>query len=482
MDFEVLRKFLESSGYAVSFRRDVWVECWLVQGTESWLGRGLDESLALQAAVALAFPSTLARNLLTRMLNESLQEQPVEPELEAPEPATEEEAPRLVVKPLPRAKSTPPPLVPKELPTREDLPQALDALTLLKERIRDSREELGLSSPDRQRLAMLAWICEARSYTDLFPDDPRVRDDVALISRQLTEIGKAYWPGSVTALQLQMQPRDLPKHLLGGVAASWGRAAELAERALTAHEYLDERRGFDQYGWADAAALLPGPTDPARMLALLAEEIEQLGGPLDRCLMPREPDVRPNPQRFLDWVRRVRWLRGTAVDAETWARVAGRLRWWGSRRDPAMAQALRELDSSFTPGRPWAAELGLEGGDLAPPAVPSTLVERVRAGVGGKKMAFVGHRRDPDLQRRLGEMLAPAMIDWHILEHKRLVELEAAILERRFEVVLGALGLQAHQTDRILARACRLAGVRYVRVNRGRPLVCARNLARQLTC
>ena len=113
-----------------------------------------------------------------------------------------------------------------------DPEEALDDLDILMDRIRDTRQELGLCAPDRQRLAMLAWICLGRSHADAFPDDLRIRDRVSSISRQLTEIGKTFWPGSVTALQLHMQPRDLPRHLLGGVASTWRRAAELAEQSL----------------------------------------------------------------------------------------------------------------------------------------------------------------------------------------------------------------------------------------------------------
>src|SRR5207253_8537080 len=60
---------------------------------------------------------------------------------------------------------------------------------------------------------------------------------------------------------------DLPRHVLGGSASTWSRAAELAERALRSLEYSDERRGFDAYGWADTAHALPPP--PARAVELL---------------------------------------------------------------------------------------------------------------------------------------------------------------------------------------------------------------------
>src|SRR5439155_20889535 len=177
-------------------------------------------------------------------------------------------------------------------------PRALEELDTLTERIRDSREELGLCSPERQRLAMLAWICEARAHTDTFPEDTRIRDRVGSISRQLTEIGKTFWPGSVTALQLQMEPRDLPRHLLGGTATTWRRAAELAEQALRNKEHEDERRGYDAYGWADARLTLPRPAHPERLLEEMVVAVEKLSGSLETQAAPADSSVRPDGLAF----------------------------------------------------------------------------------------------------------------------------------------------------------------------------------------
>lgn len=241
-----------------------------------------------------------------------------------------------------------------------DPEKSVEALDVLTDRIRDSREELGMCAPERQRLAMLAWICEARSHADAFPEDLRIRDRVGAISRQLTDVGKTFWPGSVTALQLHMQPRDLPRHLLGGTASTWYRAAELAEAALRAKELEDERRGCDAYGWADQKQLHPRPGDPEKMLEEVVSEVERMSGRLSTHAAPTDQNARPDAVQFLRWVRALRWLRGTDVDPERWARLAGRLRWWAFRREPALGGPSRELEASFAPPQSWASLLGLD--------------------------------------------------------------------------------------------------------------------------
>lgn len=241
-----------------------------------------------------------------------------------------------------------------------DPEKSVEALDVLTDRIRDSREELGLCAPERQRLAMLSWICEARSHADAFPEDLRIRDRVGAISRQLTDVGKTFWPGSVTALQLHMQPRDLPRHLLGGTAGTWYRASELAEAALRAKELEDERRGFDAYGWADHKQLHPRPSDPEKMLDEVVGEVERMSGRLSTHAAPSDQNARPDAVQFLRWVRTLRWLRGTDVDPERWARLAGRLRWWAFRREPALGGPSRELEASHVPPQSWASLLGLD--------------------------------------------------------------------------------------------------------------------------
>jgi hypothetical protein len=545
---EAVCRLLATSGYEVRFRDGEWIECLISREGEAWLGAGRDRGAALDDAVRKACPSALARNLLEQAaaalggggatsdlprvrevpeIHDTREVQALPPDmLSAQHDATTVDLgrdvlpahsvsvigevrtngkssvpgispvtrppPLLARSGLARPQPTPPPLVRRDsvLQSRMDPPRALDELEILAERIRDSREELGLCSPDRQRLAMLAWICEARAHTDAFPEDPRIRDRVGAISRQLTEIGKTFWPGSVTALQLQMQPRDLPRHVLGGPASTWSRAAELAERALRSLEYADERRGFDAYGWADALNTFPPPLRPGDVLEEVVREMESAGGSIAHNAVPRDGDIRPDPDRFVTWVRKARWLRTTDVDPDRWARAAGRLRWWSCQRDAALAQAARELEASHAPLESWARILGIPEAQLdngaatrAPsPAMylPDHLLEDVRSAISGKRMVFVSTRRDPDLQTQLQDALPAAALDWRVAEPKRLEALGEAIQQGAYDVVLGAIGFQSQGTDNLLARVCRVAGVKYLRVNRGRPSACLRALARDL--
>lgn len=631
------RTLIEASGYQVRFRKHDWVECLIAGDGESWVGQGLDETAALDAALRTACPTALSRRLLEQILangaDKALPVMPAPPaRASTPLPSTPAKTgalPSVMVKPAGAAGAAPEPVaeqpigeakspgqiavivsrpstprapsgsfaVPAMAEPRTPEPrsvadpeEALEELDILMDRIRDCREELGLCAPDRQRLAMLAWICLARSHTDAFPDELRIRDRVSQISRQLTEIGKTFWPGSVTALQLHMQPRDLPRHLLGGVATTWRRAADLAEQALRNKEHEDERRGYDHQGWADSKQTFPRPAHPDRLLDELVAAIEGLSGPLDLQAAPTDTGIRPDSAQFQRWVRQLRWLRSAEVDPDRWARLAGRFRWWAFRREPALHPAARELEPGYVPAYPWATllgqdpekrrharrlrdilgaspELGDDGkkdvldwlakalpyGDThhgnivtlmqphteivvslspddlpdadrrvrrrlvrlqedlrearsdlkvvelpsiqtedddesvdidaavdegAQAALPSDLVDRVRGVTAGKRSVFVSNRRDPDLQARLQEAFDFKSLDCRIAEPRRVQQLGEAIEDGQYDLVLGATGFQSHTLDNVLARACRSAGVHYVRVNHGRPLTCLRAVAR----
>lgn len=512
--------FLESRGYQLRFRQGEWFECLIAGEGGSYLGRGLDRRAALEAAVASLCPTPLARRLLDEALGQrpasAVSTRPLEVSdvLVAPSgiPAVAEPAapaaPLALV--LPRA-PTPKPAAPgpegASIPDPRvagDPDRSLEALDVLIDRVRDSREELGLCSPERQRLAMLAFICEARSHADAFPEDLRIRDRVGSISRQLTEVGKTFWPGSVTALQLHMQPRDLPRHLLGGTATSWYRAAELAEQSLRAKELEDERRGYDGYGWADERQLLPSPAHPAELLAELSAEVERLSGRLATHAAPQDQNLRPDAPTYLRWVRTLRWLRGTDVDPDVWARLAGRLRWWAFRREPALGAAARELEASFAPTTVWATVMGQDSSQAEARAangttdarsfsnghglvlaenggvLPGGPLGRVRTATQGKRSVFVSNRRDPELTDLLKEAFGFASIECRIAEPRRAQALGEAIEEGQFDLVLAATGFQLQSLDHLLVKACKTAGVTYVRVNRGDPLACLRALLRDL--
>ena len=464
---------LHAHGYAVRFRSHEWVECLVTRDEEAWVGRGPDREAALEVALALACPSALSQAFLRKAL------------LEEPAPAARPTAD--LSRPSARGPTRPvPPLVSRTPPEAPSLERTLEELAVLKERIKGSREELGLCTPERQRLAILAWICEARAHTEPFPVEPRVRDGVASISRLLTDFGKAFWPGSVTALQLQMTPADLPRHLLGGPAPTWGRAAELAEAALQAAVLRDDGRGYDAYGWSDEAALWPPLRDAGERLQALLHEVETVGGSVAKHAAARTGTAKPDPGTFLRWVRALRWLRGAGVEPDRWSRVAGRLRWWAGRRDPTLAHGVRELDPVYAPERAWSEVMGerheadVHHASTLGSALPPPLVDRVRARTQGKRLVWVGPRRDPRLLEVLGATLAGAELDWRVSEPSRLQALGEDIEGGRYDLVLSALGLQAKHHDLLLARACKKSGINYVRVHRGEAWSCLRGLDRTL--
>lgn len=485
MSDDGLRQVLARHGYRLLIREHDWVECLIASPTEAYEGLGLDREAALEAALSRCFPSRIARELFDVAVSAAARHvTPLTPRPEVEPPAPVDPAPM----PMPdRTPQRVPPASPAraailarprdEVRRSPDRTRAIEELSILTERIEESRPELAWSTAPRQRLAILAWICEARSHTDVFPEDVEIRESVARVSRQLTEIGKAFWPGSVTALQLQMQPSDLPRHLLGGSPATWARAAELAERALASLEHSDERRGLDAYGWGDATLLSPEPTSPTDILDRLVDAVETSWGPLDRFAEPRNPDDLPVPGVYQQWVRELRWIRVQDVDPDQWARVMGRLRWWACRRNGPVQAEGRELEPSFRPERPWSSLLQQEGRP-GEKALPATLVEQARHKFDGKRLLVISNRRDPEAQDRLTEALPGTVLQWRFAEPEFLEAIPRTLAEGGFDAVVGAVGLQSPTVDLALARGCRAASVPYARANRGQPSACLRALAR----
>lgn len=459
-----LRTLLEDAGYRVDVRRDQWTDVLVAGHGETWRGSGRDEQMALEHAVRQMCPSELARRSLL--------------------PTTPHAPQRAVLEQTAEARtelSRPPPLVRREEPGLKTREQALRELQVLKARVRDSRDILAWCSAERQRLAIMAWICEARAHPEAFPDDVAIKDEVATLSRTLTDYGKAYWPGSVTALQLHMQPRDLPRHMLGASAPTWRRAAELAEHALAQQVSADAARGWDAYGYADTDRLEPGPEDPAKWLAVLTQELEAAGGPLERGAEPTEStDETPDPGVFSRWVRVARWLRLATPEPEPWARALGRLRWYATRRRSALHAGADELEASFRPERAWAKLLGVEDAARAGAVLPTVSAvpgPEVFRRWRGKKLVIVGPRRDPDVQRTLAQALPDAELEWRMAEPRLLPDIVPLIEGRHFDAVLAAIGLQASASDHVLATACQRAEVPYLRVHQGEARACLRALS-----
>ena len=98
----------------------------------------------------------------------------------------------------------------------------------------------------------------------------------------------------------------------------------------------------------------------------------------------------------------------------------------------------------------------------------------------GRRAVFVTNRNDPELQQRLSDACAFGALDWAESEPRRIDAVADAIASKRYDLVIAATGFLNHTVDEKLSRACRGAGVPYVRANRGRVAACMRALARDL--
>jgi hypothetical protein len=399
------REWLERHGYAVHFRRDGWVEC-LVEGLdETWQGRGSSEELALADALRAMLPSALARTLAGASIDaaESLPvaeeaaaksapeadpqaaETPGEPK--APPPARGE--PDDADEPAPRPRPvevTVIPGPPPDIGLRDiTLREGRDELALLEDCIAAEQPELALSAPERQRLVVLGWMCQARSVQEVHQEVSR---KVAGIARELTRLCKVWWPGSVRALQLDALPQQAAREAGAedaGEIYSWARAAEAVHGALVRLVAADDAAGRDEYGWADAAADAP-PPDPDGRLAEIKAQLDKHTGPIHEPPSHRDRADELLRQLDLQGLERMaltlRWLRHHVQQFEDWGAALGRLRWAEHMlRDRHDAPGLRQaLEPDYRPPMQWTRLLGLEPHKRRRQRARRRLLEALRQG------------------------------------------------------------------------------------------------------
>ena len=376
----LLHRFLIIRGYETAYREDGFAECLLVHGDERWLGRGPDRERALLDAVAQAFPSSLARTLLEKAIEDlektvepaelqGVEQEPLYRSPTQPSPPLETALPQtltalaeanVVVEVSEEQDSKAP--ISRVVPSSSAIvrttlseEEALTKLSELRATIESDAEELGLCAPPRQRLVLLAWMARARSYQDDAPPSSRIYDAVRAFAKTIGQLAKDWWPGNVPALQITSRPVDALKTLPPPDSAppmTWGAVADLAELALRQMEQEDSARDRDDYGWADTQRLLPAPEDADEVLREMLAQIEKIA-PLGR--LPEAGEV-PSADRLLEWVRKLRWVRDGVEDVRTWGRIAGRLRFWARKE----REASKELEPTFIPDRPWAFVLRAE--------------------------------------------------------------------------------------------------------------------------
>jgi hypothetical protein len=380
------RAGLEAHGYRVALRHAGWTECLVSRGEERWLGRGLTAAEAVEDALAQMLPSALARELWLASLppseevaaeaeprgetaevpppsSDGHEERDAEasPAAAAPERGGEEptaaavdddgdamasdppdkpDVARVVAASVPHLPPSRP--IPRPTPPDPKRPSSLAHLASLQRELGRDLPRLARLAPDTLRLEMLAAICRARAFTDEHPGDPIIERAVGDVARDLTELGKRWWPGSVRALQLRATPADVAKELTlrGAPPARWADAVALVEAALA-----DERAraGANAAGWSDDRECAPPPPDPVALLTEVAGAID-----------PKHA----SEATLQEQARKLRWLRPHLPEeaGETWADAIGALRRHADRAGVASLRAL--LDPSYRPHGNWAREAG----------------------------------------------------------------------------------------------------------------------------
>lgn len=107
------------------------------------------------------------------------------------------------------------------------------------------------------------------------------------------------------------------------------------------------------------------------------------------------------------------------------------------------------------------------------------LCDSVRQHTEGRRVLFASNRFDAKLEARLTDLLGVKMAGCDGGPRRVQSQCER-IAQGSYDLVLSATGFQDHAVDGALAHAANLAGIPYVRVNRGRPLACAQAIVREL--
>lgn len=537
-------RVLSQFGYSVEWHRTAGeARCVVSSQGESWEGIGVDDTAALDDAIAQLAPSRISRTLLDQASS--------------------------------RGAADASPFDPNG-PMR-DLRAILADLELVSARVEAGIPEAALMAPMLQKLHVLAWIARGRTLEHEARRHRAACDATGSIARRLTALCKTWWPGSVRALQLDATPERATREQGLPPAFSWLEVAEMAELRL--EQIISELPSDD--GWRDTIALEPPPQFAGREIAAAIAVIERLfgsvdmppGGPIPALGMREELELE-------EAAARLRWSRLVTPDPERWGAAIGRLRWLVAQNRGG-ARLARLLDPTFCPRPSWEAHVQATRSRLIalapPPDEPGALLDwltTVFDAVDGPTLAvrlsetrtkngapvaplvlalqeadlpaherrlrrrlrhlqsllqeaedgpvartdssapahdavrfesdivprlthdemifakirdqlpsvhalFVSNREDPMLRERLEKALG-WQIEWTTAEPRRIASITNAMSRGKYRVVLSATGFQDHATDISLARAAASSNTLYVRVNRGRATACARALAREL--
>jgi hypothetical protein len=225
-------------------------------------------------------------------------------------------------------------------------------LAVVAARVEAGIPEAALLSPALQRLFVLGWISRARYLEQAAGSTLEAAEATRTLARRLTTCCKLWWPGSVTALQLEATPAGAAQEAGLPPATTWKDVAESVEYRLAA---LVEEPPADD-GWLDGEALLPAPGSPGRILRSAERTVAAHFGPLDQP-PPTEVPALPAAEEFalVEAAIGLRWVRTSTTEAERWGAAMGRLRWLVGRRRGG-AELPRILDPLSAPQAGWARE------------------------------------------------------------------------------------------------------------------------------
>lgn len=273
-------------------------------------------------------------------------------------------------------------------------------------------------------------------------------------------------------------------------------------------------RGSDVCGWGEMLGRVRWIADRASRFAS-----SELAAVLDPQQLPRaswarecgfDPEARARKQRRRELFRELNQLvPGDPAALQSWILRAmelgnemGNDKLAGALRD--RAQEVLALPAEGLPERSQRSRLrrlqGILGGGAVPapaeeteetepadsesaapeaepaPDLPARVLEFTR----GKRALIACNRPDPEHDEELQRLLDLERIERCELGPRRVESASERIRSGTYDFVLAATGFMPHKVEHTLRAACRARGIRYIRINRGRPGACVRHIAREL--
>ncbi|MDZ4772338.1 MAG: hypothetical protein SGI72_04310 [Planctomycetota bacterium] len=360
---------LSAHSYRLRFRRAEWVEVFVANASDNWIGRGIDRRSALRDACRQMFPSEAARKLLS--VPRTSTATPVAIPIAAPSSAV---AAPTVVHATPQFAF--PPRVehpPARIVDPADLALVLEELSQIDADIVFNLSSISRWSPLRQRLKVTAWISRARGLEERVFGNYEAHARVSTIAKNLAQLMKIAWPGQVAALQLDSLPESCNLRVEGRPwrpSYTWMDLADDCEASISFLNDSAELRREDEEGWYDAAQLDPVASDADQRLAIIRKKLEEWTGPIpflevvgdlraidgEASKMERAALELAAP-KLVVLAKELRWLRGS--DLLGWGECMGRLRWIAHRHrneHDSVGTLATVLDPEHAPRGSWARE------------------------------------------------------------------------------------------------------------------------------